>query len=228
MSSDEDTSDIERHVKRSEKVVKKQLQSNPKTISSYRNREVTEKDLQNIAQQSHKKIYSSMGTTCHQCRQKTLDTKTFCRNEACNGVQGQFCGPCLKNRYGENVAETLKNPFWICPYCRDECNCSFCRAKSGKAPTGILVPIALRQGYKSVKHFLSHEKDESNTKSDVTEQNSIYVLTKSSVLDIDSGIANTSDYNDNDKENCLKNDNSHNNIRTSDVADSAIVSIKET
>lgn len=50
------------------------------------------------------------GTTCHQCRQKTIDTKTNCRNPDCVGVRGQFCGPCLRNRYGEEVRDALLNP----------------------------------------------------------------------------------------------------------------------
>lgn len=44
------------------------------------------------------------------CRQKTLDTKTICRSGSCVGVRGQFCGPCLKNRYGESAEEALKDP----------------------------------------------------------------------------------------------------------------------
>lgn len=50
------------------------------------------------------------GSTCHQCRQKTIDTKTNCRNPECVGVRGQFCGPCLRNRYGEEVHDALLNP----------------------------------------------------------------------------------------------------------------------
>lgn len=50
------------------------------------------------------------GTTCHQCRQKTIDMKTVCRAEDCQGVRGQFCGPCLRNRYGEDVRAALKDP----------------------------------------------------------------------------------------------------------------------
>lgn len=30
-------------------------------------------------------------------------------------------------RYGENVDEVMENDDWICPGCRDICNCSFCR-----------------------------------------------------------------------------------------------------
>lgn len=55
-------------------------------------------------------IVCSQGSTCHQCRQKTIDTKTCCRSEACRGVQGQFCGPCLRNRYGEDVKKALLDP----------------------------------------------------------------------------------------------------------------------
>lgn len=50
------------------------------------------------------------GSTCHQCRQKTVDTKTCCRSEDCRGIQGQFCGPCLRNRYGEDVRKALRDP----------------------------------------------------------------------------------------------------------------------
>lgn len=61
------------------------------------------------------------GSSCHQCRQKTLDTKTICRSGFCVGAKGQFCGPCLKNRYGEDVRAVLLDPvsantcytFWL-------------------------------------------------------------------------------------------------------------------
>merc|ERR1712082_596273 len=42
---------------------------------------------------------NKLGTTCHQCRQKTVDMKTICRSGECIGVRGQFCGRCLENRY---------------------------------------------------------------------------------------------------------------------------------
>lgn len=50
------------------------------------------------------------GSSCHQCRQKTVDTKTVCRSGFCVGAKGQFCGPCLKNRYGEDVRTVLLDP----------------------------------------------------------------------------------------------------------------------
>lgn len=98
-------------------------------------------DLKNIAKSVSDKIRSENGTTCHQCRQKTLDTKTKCCTKAC--ITGQFCGPCLKNRYTESVADALNNPEWECPPCRNICNCSICRSEnSGKKEN--LAP-AIRQ-----------------------------------------------------------------------------------
>uniref|UniRef100_W5MEJ8 Zinc-finger domain-containing protein n=1 Tax=Lepisosteus oculatus TaxID=7918 RepID=W5MEJ8_LEPOC len=95
------------------------------------------------------------GSTCHQCRQKTVDTKTTCRNPDCRGMQGQFCGPCLRNRYGEEVRDALLDPEWTCPPCRGICNCSFCRQRDGRCPTGILFPLAQYHGFKDVHSYLS-------------------------------------------------------------------------
>lgn len=73
--------------------------------------DITEKMLKNVAKKFSDKTYCKIrGTSCHQCRQKTLDTKTVCRSGECIGVRGQFCGPCLQGRYGENAAEALKDP----------------------------------------------------------------------------------------------------------------------
>ncbi|KAM6559131.1 hypothetical protein CsatA_028370 [Cannabis sativa] len=100
-----------------------------------------------------KRIYDEVnGETCHQCRQKTLGHHTHCSK--CNLVQGQFCGDCLYSRYGENVIETKENPSWICPVCRDICNCSLCRKAKGWMPTGQLTRKVFRLGYKSVAHYL--------------------------------------------------------------------------
>lgn len=116
--------------------------------------DITDADIGNIWYASHGKTYDINGTTCHQCRQKTRDMKSICRGNECSGVRGQFCGFCLKRRYGEDVAEVLRDPDWICPPCRNICNCSICRRRKGKLPTGILVPYALDNGYDSVKEFL--------------------------------------------------------------------------
>ena len=80
--------------------------------------DVTEEELDNVADYVSQKIYSQSGTTCHQCRQKTTDMKTICRSGRCAGVRGYFCGICLKNRYGEDAREALKNPEWWCPPCK--------------------------------------------------------------------------------------------------------------
>merc|ERR1719382_2439250 len=102
-----------------------------------------------------KKIYNtSIGTTCHQCRQKTIDTKTVCRSGECQGVRGQFCGICLRNRYGEDAKEALMDPNWKCPPCRNFCNCSICRNRSGKGATGILINLAQAKGFSNVADYL--------------------------------------------------------------------------
>ncbi|XP_048878737.1 cell division cycle-associated protein 7-like isoform X1 [Brienomyrus brachyistius] len=73
--------------------------------------EIAEDELNLVADGMTDKVYNSAtGTTCHQCRQKTVDTKTCCRNTDCRGIQGQFCGPCLRNRYGEDVRKALLDP----------------------------------------------------------------------------------------------------------------------
>ncbi|XP_076166679.1 cell division cycle-associated 7-like protein [Ptiloglossa arizonensis] len=118
--------------------------------------EITDDMLNNVAVKSSLKQYSRInGTSCHQCRQKTLDTKTVCRSGECIGVRGQFCGPCLRGRYGESAVEALKDPNWICPPCRDLCNCSICRTRSGLRPTGILAPVVQGEGYSSVMDYLN-------------------------------------------------------------------------
>ncbi|XP_034023450.1 cell division cycle-associated protein 7-like [Thalassophryne amazonica] len=118
--------------------------------------EITEDELQLVADNMTDKIYNRItGSTCHQCRQKTIDTKTCCRSETCRGIQGQFCGPCLRNRYGEDVRKVLLDPEWQCPPCRGICNCSFCRQWEGHCPTGILFPLAQYHGFSDVHSYLS-------------------------------------------------------------------------
>jgi hypothetical protein len=82
---------------------------NPNSIPSPN--DITEKMLSNIAIKASGKYYDAVnGTSCHQCRQKTLDTKTVCRSGECIGVRGQFCGPCLLGRYGESALNALQDP----------------------------------------------------------------------------------------------------------------------
>ncbi|XP_066210599.1 cell division cycle-associated 7-like protein isoform X2 [Saccopteryx leptura] len=117
--------------------------------------DITEEDLENVALTVRDKIYDkALGNTCHQCRQKTMDTKTVCRSQSCGGVRGQFCGPCLRNRYGEDVRSALLDPDWMCPPCRGICNCSYCRKRDGRCATGILIHLAKFYGYDNVKEYL--------------------------------------------------------------------------
>ncbi|XP_038065768.1 cell division cycle-associated 7-like protein [Patiria miniata] len=117
--------------------------------------DITEEELRMVAECVRDKKYNTeVGTSCHQCRQKTIDMKTICRDDGCTGVRGQFCGPCLRNRYGEDAKAALLNPDWICPPCRGICNCSFCRKKQGRHATGILIHLARGSGYSSVKDYL--------------------------------------------------------------------------
>ncbi|XP_055575092.1 cell division cycle-associated protein 7 [Falco cherrug] len=123
--------------------------------------EITEEELDNICGSARDKVYNrTMGSTCHQCRQKTIDTKTNCRNPDCVGVRGQFCGPCLRNRYGEDVRTALLDPTWRCPPCRGICNCSFCRQRDGRCATGVLVYLAKYHGYDNVHAYLKSLKQE--------------------------------------------------------------------
>ncbi|XP_015843510.1 cell division cycle-associated protein 7 isoform X2 [Peromyscus maniculatus bairdii] len=123
--------------------------------------EVTEEEIKNICGNSREKIYNrSLGSTCHQCRQKTIDTKTNCRNPDCWGIRGQFCGPCLRNRYGEEVKDALLDPNWHCPPCRGICNCSFCRQRDGRCATGVLVYLAKYHGFGNVHAYLKSLKQE--------------------------------------------------------------------
>eukprot|EP00850_Spirogloea_muscicola_P016051 SM000127S26667 [mRNA] locus=s127:311745:315728:- [translate_table: standard] len=99
------------------------------------------------------RVYDNLnGRTCHQCRQKTLGQRTTCSK--CKSLRGQFCGDCLFMRYGENVLEAQANKDWVCPVCRDICNCSFCRSHKGWAPTGQLYRKVVAEGYTSVAHYL--------------------------------------------------------------------------
>ncbi|XP_061464451.1 cell division cycle-associated protein 7 isoform X2 [Rhineura floridana] len=123
--------------------------------------EITEEELNGICETARDKVYNRVtGSTCHQCRQKTIDTKTNCRNPECIGVRGQFCGPCLRNRYGEEVRTALLDPDWHCPPCRGICNCSFCRQREGRCATGVLVYLAKYHGYDNVHAYLKSLKQE--------------------------------------------------------------------
>uniref|UniRef100_A0A2H8TVT8 Cell division cycle-associated 7-like protein n=1 Tax=Melanaphis sacchari TaxID=742174 RepID=A0A2H8TVT8_9HEMI len=140
--------------------------------------QVTKEMLDNIIYRSAGKKYDSKeGTTCHQCRQKTMDQKSYCRHENCKGMRGMFCGFCLGRRYGEDVAEALLNPLWACPPCRGRCNCSICRRDQGKDPTGQLAQVAKAKGYKSVCDLLRiiEEDVDSTNKNPIDSTNKNFV-----------------------------------------------------
>jgi hypothetical protein len=103
--------------------------------------------------------------TCHFCRQRSVEPKTACSK--CEGVsnyfggagRGYWCGSCLWLRVGENIEEVRARPDWICPGCRDFCNCSGAncmRLKKGWFPTAQLSHEAHDQGFRSVAHYLVH------------------------------------------------------------------------
>jgi len=117
--------------------------------------DITETMLNKVCDRFGEKVYNqTIGTSCHQCRQKTTDMKTICRSGECVGVRGQFCGRCLTLRYGEDAREALMNPTWACPPCRNFCNCSICRNRKGKGATGVLIQLAKSKGYSNAADYL--------------------------------------------------------------------------
>lgn len=117
--------------------------------------EVTEDMLDRVATKPKEKTHDQEnGTSCHQCRQKTSDTKTICRSGKCVGLRGFFCGPCLRTRYGEDARKALLDPDWSCPVCRGICNCSLCRKAFGQQAVGQIVQRLGKMGYTSVQQYL--------------------------------------------------------------------------
>jgi len=75
--------------------------------------DITPSSLKKVGTSWSSKVFDQdFGTTCHQCRRKTVDTKTICRSGECMGVRGQFCGRCLEIRYGEDAKKALMDPHW--------------------------------------------------------------------------------------------------------------------
>lgn len=65
------------------------------------------------------------GTSCHQCRRKTLDEKMRCRNHENGQVCPLFyCRRCLRKRYGIVDEWDPESRDWKCPRCLAYCNCS--------------------------------------------------------------------------------------------------------
>ncbi|CAG8434365.1 1972_t:CDS:2 [Ambispora gerdemannii] len=173
------------------------------------------------------RIYDSeLGTTCHQCRQKTIEEKIRCTNEL---EEGQMCRVmlderCLVGRYGENLEEARRTGEWICPKCRDICNCSFCRRKKGLQPTGLLKSIALRKGFKSVRHFLGDGlkfdkkiviDDETNLKIEDADNNFVPFI-KNEDIESDISLMQTKDENSAETFHNIKREN-HENCRFQEI-----------
>lgn len=100
------------------------------------------------------RVYDSInGSSCHQCRQKTLDAKIACTELGCSLM---MCFRCLPNRYGQDVFKLLDaGGAWTCPKCAGTCNCSFCMKHRGARPTGILIHQAKSEGFASVHEMLT-------------------------------------------------------------------------
>ncbi|KAJ3275562.1 hypothetical protein HK104_003863 [Borealophlyctis nickersoniae] len=111
----------------------------------------------------HGRVYDSVdGSSCHQCRQKTLDPKIKCKNTFTHTSEtGEtyttecpilFDERCLLSRYQERKEDIGDD--WKCPKCRGKCNCSICLRKKGKSPTGIMFPEAQAMGFSSVEAYM--------------------------------------------------------------------------
>ena len=156
-ASDYDEEDYENHEVRKKRMNPGRWERDP-NVDVLMPEDITPSMLKKVCLAGKKKYNTTIGTTCHQCRQKTIDTKTVCRSGHCQGVRGQFCGICLRNRYGEDALEALKDPNWSCPPCRKFCNCSICRNRNGKGATGILIQVAQSKGFDNVADYLENLK----------------------------------------------------------------------
>lgn len=113
------------------------------------------------------------GTSCHQCRNRTLRKHTFCNK--CRLGQGRLCGDCLYTRYGENVLEAVQNPKWLCPACRGICNCSRCRRDKGWLPVTIQYPKVIELGFKSIAHYIILNRHVGNTQKSSEDDKAVMV-----------------------------------------------------
>ena len=113
------------------------------------------------------RVYDSeLGTTCHWCRQKTVETHVLCTAPNCGRgrLPVAFCGMCLRNRNGEDVDAALASGCWTCPKCRGSCgegcvtccNCGPCRKAAGLSPTHQVIGLARQAGFDNVHDYLVH------------------------------------------------------------------------
>ncbi|KAJ2493280.1 hypothetical protein IWW37_000743 [Coemansia sp. RSA 2050] len=97
------------------------------------------------------RVYDSThGSSCHQCRQKTMDPKIKCSNDGCTVM---FDYHCLLGHYSED-AKVVDHSEWVCPKCRGKCNCSVCKKKRGERPTGQISVYIKRFGMEAAKKAL--------------------------------------------------------------------------
>ncbi|KAG7244956.1 hypothetical protein INR49_024056, partial [Caranx melampygus] len=118
--------------------------------------DITKEELDNIAYRSKDKIWDKENVRQLMSPVQTEDSghqDSVSQWFLC-GAKGQFCGLCLRNRYGEDVRTVLLDPTWSCPICRGMCNCSLCRKKEGRCATGILVGLARYNGHDNVHEYL--------------------------------------------------------------------------
>ena len=95
-------------------------------------------------------------STCHQCRQKTLDLKSICRQtKTSKECRYRYCVFCLKNIYGQDLKVILKDPNWACPMCQGNCECSVCKRRKGEAANGNLTLKAKSKGFDSVVDYIA-------------------------------------------------------------------------
>ncbi|KAG7098850.1 hypothetical protein E1B28_000753 [Marasmius oreades] len=97
---------------------------------------------------------TSQGTAtyCHQCGKKRefselvfcTATHTLVKSGKERRCAAKYCLPCIRNRYSQDFESTQAaeqrvqkvSPKYICPKCRDLCNCSICRKAKGLEPLG--------------------------------------------------------------------------------------------
>ncbi|MCO5551542.1 hypothetical protein L7F22_005046 [Adiantum nelumboides] len=102
---------------------------------------------------------STVGITCHFCRQKTTRKHVYCRNCVL-----PLCGSCLRNRHGEVLELEVADDNWLCPRCRGGCgpgcknccNCTFCRKKQGLRPPKFAPRELSARGFDNVHDYLIH------------------------------------------------------------------------
>lgn len=89
--------------------------------------------------------------TCHQCKlAKPRQAMAFCSNTAAESAMAKksrpcykkFCSSCLGNRYMTKLSTCLKQKNWLCPHCRNICNCGSCLRKKGIDPNTYVLPFS--------------------------------------------------------------------------------------